>query len=354
MQKRWIAGAIALVLLGASGVAMAKHKARPQTPANAEPTQNFVTFGMTAPAPRPMEGGENARIQLLDSLSIKRDGDDLRFDVLEIRPPDTGIIATRKSILPSNLPHGLRSQIYHFQANCGWRTIDMLHTDTLGGDFRTLYWTAGETRILRLSEEYEFLLDRLCVPGPLNAAQGAPSANAAIALWKDMFTLPPELVAFAVPLNPADEPNAVRLPSTPGGADMRMIYKDNATGNTLFFDTTKLARTGDTVTSLSVEFLGPAFHDPEKHWRAVGVSRKVAYDCAARTMTVQGEIYVNADGIFFDAINLPGGPRAANTSPVAAAEIAAACDGPPPGAPVYTSMKDAWRSVVTPVSTPAP
>jgi hypothetical protein len=343
MGGRTSASLLALALLMAPAGAV--HKAKTTTPP--EPPRNFVGYDLSAPAPEAPHRGQNSAVELLDSLSVKRDADIVRFDVLEIISPLSDRHPRTQG--PSGRP---RTMLEHYRASCGWRTLTLeSHTED-SRDVRENPSEAGETEIMRPEYNVAPLLDRLCIAPPLEAAEGLPTIAAVVARWTNMFAPPGD--PLPVQLAPDPTKNPILLAATPGSAHLIELYRDKASGNALFFDTSTLARAGNSATSLSAEFLGPMPSGPMSKWRRVGASRRVRYDCAARTMTVLSEVYVNPDGIVIAETRQPAESRAAAASPVTAAEIAAACDGPPSGAPVYTSMQDAWLSVNPAPATPAP
>ena len=328
------AGICAVAVLLVAGHAWAAHHAKPPKPT----PRNFVGLDLTPSVPKPMATIWGSRVRLIDSASVRRDGDSVTFDLLEI---GENFQETSGPHEPPAYRIWNPTRMEHFRGSCGWRTIKMERYEESGDGTNMDNWSWDNTFFVDGRSPYRTVLDRVCAGQPLNAAAGVTSIDAAVVMWKGMFPDPGHQAVPVMFPHPAPP-----MPVWIGGADghrFTRVASDAASGNALFLDSAALMRDGNSVTGLDFELLGPGAQDIKATAFGAGREREVRYDCGARTMTVLAEAYWNAQVKFIGAFDATEGPHGASESPVIAAEIAAACEGPPAAAPSFPSLEAAWQ-----------
>lgn len=331
----------AVMILAAAVPAAAGHHARTakKPPAPLPPKRNFVALDLTPSVPKPMATIWGSRVRLIDSASVRRDGDSVTFDLLEI---GENFQETSGPNAPPAYNIWNPTRLEHFRGTCGWRTIKMEHYEESGDATNMDNWSWSNTFFVDARSPYRTVLDRVCAGQPLNAAAGVTTVEAAVAMWRGMF---PDPAHQAVPVMfPQAPPSQPTWTGGPNGHRFTAVASDAATGDALFLDIATLLRDGDNLTGVDFELLGPGARDLHATAFAVGRERQMHYDCRARTATVLAQASWNAQVKFIAAFDGTDGPHGASESPVIAAEIAAACDGIPASAPSFPSLEAAWQS----------
>ena len=306
---------------------------------------NFVDFDLTAKAPKPLPPYSWISVELLDTDSGARNGDLVSFDVLSIAQNFQGTLnpATHEASYRT----WVAARTERYQASCSWRTIQGQVVETRGDFTDSISPPPHWTRITPLDSRYRVVLDDLCAGRPLSAANGLSSADAAMAVWKDMFQKPGDRVT---PITVARRamPVAPDWVTAANPHQFTKILEDAATGNALYLDRASLTPDGSALTGLSFLLLGPQAQQDNARATAyaVGAEHRVRYDCAANTMTVLSEALWNAKGEFTQSSATASSPRAAAESAAAGAEIKAACahGNPAHDEKSFASVEDIWAA----------
>ena len=132
---------------------------------------NFVNFdlGWHTLAPLPKDQ-IRVTINLLDTDSISKSGDLVRFDALVLQVTEEPVAHASSSSF--ELKSVIKSHTDQFEASCGWRSLTRLPERDAKG---SLIYTAMllPRGLLRGDEEQNIAIDRICSGAPLHAAQGA-------------------------------------------------------------------------------------------------------------------------------------------------------------------------------------
>ena len=309
---------------------------------------NFVLPDLTWHAPDPLPPGQyRYNVQLFDTKSLKHDGDTVRFDTL-VLSDFPAYMTPNYPGAPAPSPPGIKSTITHNRASCSWRTIRQLRP-------AQFWWPFAADAKAVLVDDSKFdnfvlagaaenrLIDAACAEKPLVASEGANSVDDAVAFWRPYLGAP-ELHGSAG--------NTITVQRIIGGTkpaqqatdkqDRRLVQTamSDDTGNRLFLDLASVQRDGDTVTAQSLVVLGAR---AERGYGSTPLLRTVRYDCAARTLTVVATARWSVNGGFVGQVDKPFAARRADESPVAAADLRAACDGAT--GTVFPSTDAAWDAV---------
>jgi hypothetical protein len=337
MQRSSLRCVAWIAVLCAAAALPAAAKQHGATPHDAGPRHNFVAFDLSKAVPKPLPALQIAFVALLDAGTAARDGDTVSFDELYIsqnfqarRDDNTKKYTYRTWMV---------TQVERRIVSCAWRsgrTVRISQSD----DGPVFIRPSTGPSFMGADTQYDLVIDTLCAGRKLEAASGATSIEAAVAMWKDQFQSP---ATFAMAESRA--PDREKRPWMYGRSLHQFVPVLNETqsGNQIYLDRANLVRDGDTVTALSVVLLGPEAYRAPEAWQGVAMERNVRYDCKARTLTVLAQGTWGSDGRFLgqEAGETPS-PRDASESPVAAGDIAAACGALAGDTPSFDSVESAW------------
>lgn len=278
-------------------------------------------------------------VTMVDTITIRRIGDDVEFDTLMISKVGSTRVGAGGQ---SPTTYTMHSDVVRYRASCGWRSLRSLPVAKTTNPMLLAEGKAfQQEEALGAQSRFNRLIDRACAGQPLGAARGLPSAAAAEAAWADKFGTAPNVPLTFVGQEP---PRPAAWMSEDGAHRFHAAAYDPKLGRILFLDHASLGRRGDTVTGVSLVFLSIDARQFARERSPVVALRKTRYDCKRKTLTVVGQATWDRYAILVDVSEEPFTERGAAESPVTAMEISAACSGtePPHDQRMMASFDAAW------------
>ena len=249
-----------------------------------------------------------------DAASVRRVEGGFTFDTLDVSYSTLVTFADGRSQVTASLG----SVRKHVKIACDWRTVS-----SMGDSDKT--WPSPGFQSSRTP--YGPALDQLC--SGVEPPQGLGSVAEVQARARTQLPRPegiPPPMASASPQDPAPPAwltaaSGFHAVNTPDPRARLFLSRDRESGG------------GATPHGVSLAIPGAAPGRTVYDESPIAVARRVRYDCAARTLTVEGQAVLDRYDMVVSVDDKPSAPREAVSSPVIASEIASACGARAPAEP---------------------